>query len=36
MVLFVPVATAALTLALNISLVSRRHIDLQRAGSAIC
>jgi hypothetical protein len=36
MVLPSSAATTALSRALRVSLVSRRHIDLQRASSAIC
>jgi hypothetical protein len=36
MALFAPAETTALSLALHVSLVTRRHIDLQRASSAIC
>jgi hypothetical protein len=36
MALFAAAETTALSLALLVTLITRRHIDLQRAASAIC
>ena len=36
MALLAPTETTALSLAVHVSLVTRRHIDLHRAASAIC